>query len=59
MALNEEEFNEQFTEPRYGNRTMAETPEIDPEKFFSMVCVLENLQFSARYFMVLSRKLKE
>lgn len=24
---------------------MAENPEIDPQKFFSMTCVLENLSF--------------
>jgi hypothetical protein len=25
--------------------TMAEEPEIDPEKFYSMACILENLRF--------------
>ena len=44
--MNEEEFNETFT---YALdtllATMAETPEIDPEKFYSMVCLAENLQF--------------
>ena len=25
--------------------TMAEEPEIDPEKFYNMACVLENLRF--------------
>ena len=46
MQLNEEEFNEQFTEALDTViETMAETSEIDPVKFFSMVCILENLQF--------------
>lgn len=46
MFLSEEEFTEQFTEALdtvIG--AMAENPEIEPTKFFSMVCVLENLQF--------------
>ncbi|PKV75984.1 hypothetical protein [Pontibacter ramchanderi] len=25
--------------------TMAEEPEIDPEKFYNMACILENLRF--------------
>ena len=46
MELNEAEFNEQFIQTlETVKETMAETPEIDPEKFFGMVCILENLQF--------------
>lgn len=46
MELNEEEFNEQFTEALDAvMELMARTEEIDPKKFFSMVCILENLQF--------------
>jgi hypothetical protein len=46
MELNEADFNEQFTEALdLVIEAMAETSEIDPAKFFNMVCVLENLQF--------------
>ena len=46
MELTESEFNEQFIQTLDTViETMAETSEIDPAKFFSMVCVLENLQF--------------
>jgi hypothetical protein len=46
MHLNEEEFNAEFTEALDAVlAAMAESPEIDPAKFYSMVCVLENLQF--------------
>jgi len=48
MFLNEEEFNGQFTEVIENViEAMAETPEIEPARFFNMVCVLENLQFFA------------
>ncbi|MBK0402787.1 hypothetical protein I5M27_07300 [Adhaeribacter sp. BT258] len=48
MFPNEEEFNAQFAEAIDGViETMAETPEIEPVRFFNMVCVLENLQFFA------------
>jgi len=46
MELEEAAFNEQFIQTLDTViETMAETPEIGPEKFFSMVCLLENLQF--------------
>jgi hypothetical protein len=46
MQLTEEDFNEKLTEAIDTIvSAMAETPEIDPDKFFSMVCMLENLQF--------------
>ncbi len=46
MPLAENEFNEQFTEALDAVLVnLAETPEIDPVKFYSMVCILENLQF--------------
>ena len=46
MQLTEEDFNDKLTEAIDTIVTaMAETPEIDPDKFFSMVCMLENLQF--------------
>lgn len=48
MFLNEEDFNGQFTEAiDRVIETMAETPEIEPNRFFNMVCLLENLQFFA------------
>ncbi|MFC5270024.1 hypothetical protein [Adhaeribacter terreus] len=44
--INEEEFSEQFTKVLDTViEAMTESPEIEPEKFFSMVCVLENLQY--------------
>lgn len=46
MPLNEEEFNEQFTEALDAViAVMAESPEIEPTRFFNVVCMLENLQF--------------
>ena len=48
MFLNEEEFTGQLTETIDGViEAMAETPEIEPSRFFNMVCMLENLQFFA------------
>ena len=48
MQLNEEEFSEKFTQTLdHLIEDMAETPEIEPAKFFSMVCALENLLFFA------------
>lgn len=44
--MTEEEFNATFTYTLdVLLATMAEEPEIDPEKFFSMACVLENLRY--------------
>ena len=44
--MTEEEFDATFTYTLdVLLATMAEEPEIDPEKFYSMACVLENLRF--------------
>ncbi|MBX0334264.1 hypothetical protein K3G39_13555 [Pontibacter sp. HSC-14F20] len=44
--MTEEEFDATFTYTLdMLLATMAEEPEIDPEKFFGMACVLENLRF--------------
>lgn len=44
--MTEEEFDATFTYTLdVLLATMAEEPEIDPEKFFSMACVLENLRY--------------
>jgi hypothetical protein len=48
MQMNEKEFSEKLTEAiNTVVEAMAETPEIEPVRFFNMVCVLENLQFFA------------
>ncbi|KAA9325644.1 hypothetical protein [Adhaeribacter soli] len=61
MHLNEEEFNEKWTGALDAAVcAMAESPEIDPEKFFSMVCILENLQyFSPVIFSALKKNVQE
>ncbi|SIT83498.1 hypothetical protein [Pontibacter indicus] len=44
--MTEEEFDATFTYTLdVLLATMAEEPEIDPEKFFSVACVLENLRY--------------
>jgi len=44
--MTEEEFNKKYTEALDAVvAAMAENPEIDPEKFYSMACILENLRF--------------
>lgn len=46
MELTEEEFNTNYTEALDAIlEVMAENAEIDPEKFYSMACILENLRF--------------
>jgi hypothetical protein len=46
MEITKEEFNEKFRETLDTLlENMAEHPEIDPNKFFSMACMLENLAF--------------
>ena len=46
MEITKEEFNEQFRETVDTLiLTMAEHEEINPEKFYSMACMLENLAF--------------
>ena len=46
MHFTEEDFTDKLTEAiDTVVAAMVETPEIDPNKFFSMVCMLENLQF--------------
>ncbi|PVY39739.1 hypothetical protein [Pontibacter virosus] len=44
--MTEEEFDATFTYTLdVLLATMAEEPEIDPEKFYNMACILENLRF--------------
>lgn len=44
--MTEKEFNDKFKETLDTIIVaMAENSEIDPKKFFSMTCVLENLSF--------------
>lgn len=46
MKMTEEEFDETVAYTLdVLLATMAEEPEIDPDKFYSMACVLENLRF--------------
>lgn len=46
MEMTEEEFDQRFTETLDTLVVaMAEHPEIDPKKFYSMACMLENLRF--------------
>lgn len=44
--MTKEEFDEKFTGTLDALvEVMAENPDIDPEKFYSMTCILENLRF--------------
>lgn len=44
--MTEEEFDTNYTEALDAVlAAMAEEPEINPDKFYSMVCLLENLRF--------------
>ncbi|WP_276496227.1 hypothetical protein [Pontibacter litorisediminis] len=44
--MTEEEFTASYTDALDAiAAAMAEEQEIDPEKFYSMVCVLENLRY--------------
>ena len=46
MKMTEEEFNATYAGALDALlEVMAETAEIDPEKFYSMACILENLRF--------------
>lgn len=46
MGMTKEEFDEKFTGTLDALlEAMAENPDIDPEKFYSMTCILENLRF--------------
>lgn len=46
MGMTKEEFDEKFTGTLDALvAAMAENPDIDPEKFYSMTCILENLRF--------------
>ncbi len=46
MEISKEEFDTQFAETLDKLvEAMAENAEIDPKKFFSMACILENLRF--------------
>ena len=46
MEMTEEEFRLKYTEALDAIlEAMAESPEIDPKKFFGMACILENLRF--------------
>ena len=46
MGMTKAEFDEKFTGTLDALvEAMAENPEIDPEKFYSMTCILENLRF--------------
>lgn len=59
--MTEEEFDEKFKETLDALVvSMAESPEIDPEKFYSMTCILENLRFfSPVLYGALRHKIKE
>jgi hypothetical protein len=44
--MTKEEFEDSCSETMDAVlEAMAENPEIDPEKFYSMTCILENLRF--------------
>ncbi|GAB3812382.1 hypothetical protein [Pontibacter rugosus] len=44
--MTEEEFDTRFTDTMDSIlQAMAESEEIDPEKFYSMTCIVENLRF--------------
>ena len=44
--MTEEEFDSRYEEALHSIiAALAECPEIDPEKFYNMACVLENLRF--------------
>lgn len=46
MHLTKEEFNEKFQEAMdWLLQEMAEDPEVDLEKFYTMTCLLENMSF--------------
>ncbi|MHC2990404.1 hypothetical protein OB13_01965 [Pontibacter sp. HJ8] len=46
MKMTEEEFNATYAGALDALlEVMAENAEIDPEKFYSMACILENLRF--------------
>lgn len=46
MGMTKEEFDEKFTGTLDALlAAMAENPDIDPEKFYSMACIMENLRF--------------
>lgn len=57
--MTEEEFDSRYEEALHNIiAALAESPEIDPEKFYNMACVLENLRFFSPvlYAMLLSGK---
>ena len=46
MEMTKAEFDEKFLGTLDALvEAMAENPDIDPEKFYSMTCILENLRF--------------
>ncbi|HEV7350856.1 hypothetical protein [Telluribacter sp.] len=46
MEMTKEEFDERFVETLDALLvSMAESPEIDVNKFYNMTCILENLRF--------------
>ncbi|MFD2513592.1 hypothetical protein ACFSRY_06920 [Pontibacter locisalis] len=46
MEMTEQEFDKKFTDTLDALLTaMAESSEVDPDKFYSMACILENLRF--------------
>jgi len=46
IEMTEEEFDERFVYALdYVLASMAESPEVDVEKFYSVACMLENLRF--------------
>lgn len=46
MGMTKEAFDEKITGILDALvEAMAENPDIDPEKFYSMACILENLRF--------------
>lgn len=58
--MTEQEFDERFTEALDQVLTaMAENPEVDPQKFYSMTFVLENLRYFSPVLYGALRKPKE
>lgn len=59
MQLTEEEFDNQFKETLDGLvQHMADEPEVGPEAFYRMTCVLENLSFFGPFLYDLLQKPK-
>ncbi|MBD1396438.1 hypothetical protein H9Q13_04620 [Pontibacter sp. JH31] len=58
--MTEEEFDSKYEAALHRIVTaLAESPEIDPEKFYSLTCVLENLRFFSPVLYGLIKSAKE